>query len=81
MMIGKLGLSLVAAAQAKPALPNNFSLKHNIRGFDYSHKCVLDDFPFELETGEITKTLCSVGFASPPDWLKSYDCLIAKGKK
>jgi ABC-type ATPase with predicted acetyltransferase domain len=33
-----------------------------------------------LETGEITKTLCIVGFASPPDWLKAYDCL-SQGEK
>jgi ABC-type dipeptide/oligopeptide/nickel transport system ATPase subunit len=32
------------------------------------------------ETGEITKALSSVGFASPPDWLKSYDCL-SQGEK
>ena len=43
-------------------------------------KCVLDDFPEDLEIGEITKTLCSVGFASPPDWLKAYDCL-SQGEK
>jgi len=41
---------------------------------------VLDYFPDELETGEITKALCSVGFASPPDWLKSYECL-SQGEK
>ena len=40
----------------------------------------LDDFPQELETSEITRMLCSVGFASPPDWLKSYDCL-SQGEK
>ncbi len=34
----------------------------------------------DLETTEITKTLCSVGFASPPDWLKSYNCL-SQGEK
>jgi ABC-type ATPase with predicted acetyltransferase domain len=41
---------------------------------------VLDDFPEGLETSEITRMLCSVGFASPPDWLKSYDCL-SQGEK
>jgi ABC-type ATPase with predicted acetyltransferase domain len=46
----------------------------------YNGKCVLDDFPQELETSEITRMLCSVGFASPPDWLKSYDCL-SQGEK
>lgn len=51
-----------------------------IRGFEYRHKCVLDDFPKELETKEVTRALCSVGFASPPDWLKSYDCL-SQGEK
>ncbi len=30
--------------------------------------------------GEITKALSSVGFASPPDWLKSYNCL-SQGEK
>jgi ABC-type ATPase with predicted acetyltransferase domain len=40
----------------------------------------LDDFPEGLETGEITRGLCSVGFASPPDWLKGYDCL-SQGEK
>ena len=43
-------------------------------------KCILDDFPSGLQTGEITKALSSVGFASPPDWLKSYDCL-SQGEK
>ena len=40
----------------------------------------MDDFPEGLETQEITRLLCSVGFASPPDWLKSYDCL-SQGEK
>jgi ABC-type polar amino acid transport system ATPase subunit len=51
-----------------------------IRNFEYKNKCVLDDFPEGLETSEITRMLCSVGFASPPDWLKSYDCL-SQGEK
>jgi ABC-type dipeptide/oligopeptide/nickel transport system ATPase subunit len=49
-------------------------------GFDYTEKCILDDFPQETETNQITKLLCSVGFASPPDWLKSYSCL-SQGEK
>jgi len=51
-----------------------------IKSFEYHNKCVLDDFPLGLETAEITRMLCSVGFASPPDWLKSYDCL-SQGEK
>lgn len=40
----------------------------------------MDDFPENLSVSEITTALCSVGFASPPDWLKSYSCL-SQGEK
>ena len=40
----------------------------------------MDDFPKNLETNEITRMLCSVGFASPPDWLKPYSYL-SQGEK
>ena len=40
----------------------------------------LMNFPERLETNEITRMLCSVGFASPPDWLKTYSCL-SQGEK
>jgi len=51
-----------------------------ISRFEYSHKSILDDFPESLSVSDITKALCSVGFASPPDWLKSYDQL-SQGEK
>jgi ABC-type dipeptide/oligopeptide/nickel transport system ATPase subunit len=60
---------------AKRLFPEAYTL-----GFVYSHKCILDDFPEILETGEITKMLCRVGFASPPDWLKACSCL-SQGEK
>ncbi len=60
---------------AKQLFPEAF-----ITGFEYTHQCILDDFPEGLETGEITRVLCSVGFASPPDWLKAYSCL-SQGEK
>ena len=80
MVIGRLALSLAAVAPAKQALPNSFSQRPISEVSEYKSKCVLDDFPEELETSEITRMLGSVGFASPPDWLKSYDCL-SQGEK
>ena len=50
---------------AKKLFPNEY-----ITSFEYQGKCILDDFPTELSTSEITRMLCSVGFASPPDWLR-----------
>ncbi len=60
---------------AKRLFPDSY-----IKCFEYTHQCILDDFPEGLETGEITRLLCSVGFASPPDWLKAYSCL-SQGEK
>jgi ABC-type glutathione transport system ATPase component len=60
---------------AKYLWPNAY-----IKGFTYKGESILDDFPEELETGEVTRALCSVGFASPPDWLKPYENL-SQGEK
>ena len=73
MIVGRSGSGKTSIA--KQLFPNAY-----IREFEFPNKCVLDDFPQELETSEITKMLCSVGFASPPDWLKSYECL-SQGEK
>jgi len=51
-----------------------------IRGFQYGDVCVLEDFPKTDTVTDITKTLDTVGFASPPDWLKRYECL-SQGEK
>jgi ABC-type ATPase with predicted acetyltransferase domain len=73
VIVGRSGSGKTSIA--KQLFPDDY-----IRSFDYTNKCVLDDFPQKMETNEITKMLCSVGFASPPDWLKSYDCL-SQGEK
>ena len=76
----QVGVIVGRSGSGKTSIAKQLFPDAYIRGFEYSHKCVLDDFPEELETGEITKALCSVGFASPPDWLKAYDCL-SQGEK
>jgi len=60
---------------AKQLFPINY-----IKNLEYTHASILDDFPESLGTKEVTKALCSVGFASPPDWLKNYSCL-SQGEK
>jgi len=76
----QVGVIVGRSGSGKTSIASQLFPDAYIKGFNYSHKCILDDFPEELETGEITKALCSVGFASPPDWLKSYDCL-SQGEK
>lgn len=38
-------------------------------------KTVLDDFPTNLSIKEVVGLLCSVGFSSPPCWLRPYSVL------
>ncbi len=76
----QIGVIVGRSGSGKTSIAKKLFSESYIQGFDYNSKCVLDDFPKELETNEITHMLCSVGFASPPDWLKSYDCL-SQGEK
>jgi hypothetical protein len=76
----QIGVIVGRSGSGKTSMAKQLFSDAYIKGFEYMSKCVLDDFPEELETSEITRMLCSVGFASPPDWLKSYDCL-SQGEK
>ena len=73
VIVGRSGSGKTSIA--KQMFPDGY-----ITGFQYTHQCIIDEFPESLETSEITRMLCSVGFASPPDWLKSY-IASAKAKK
>ena len=76
----QVGVIVGRSGSGKTSIAKKLFSEAYIKGFCYSHKCVLDDFPEGLETGDITKAVSSVGFASPPDWLKAYDCL-SQGEK
>ena len=76
----KVGVIVGRSGSGKTSIAKQLFPDAYTKGFEYKSKCVLDDFPEGLETSEITRMLCSVGFASPPDWLKSYDCL-SQGEK
>lgn len=78
----KIGVIVGRSATGKTTLskklfPNAFV---DPTQFKHSSTCMLDDFPADMETNEITKLLCSVGFASPPDWLKPY-AYLSSGEK
>lgn len=46
----------------------------------YEAKAVIDDMPKEKSIKEITKAFTSVGFSSPPSWLKPYG-VLSNGEK
>jgi ABC-type ATPase with predicted acetyltransferase domain len=48
--------------------------------YDYKSQAVIDDMPKGKSIKEITKAFTSVGFASPPSWLKPYE-VLSNGEK
>ena len=51
-----------------------------IDGYEYTHESILDDMPKDASVSEICQALTSVGFASPPSWLKPY-AVLSNGEK
>jgi ABC-type polar amino acid transport system ATPase subunit len=71
----QIGVICGRSATGKSTIAKTLFPEDYVQGFTYSAATVLDDFPENLTVAEITRALTSVGFASPPDWLKPYACL------
>jgi ABC-type ATPase with predicted acetyltransferase domain len=71
----KIGVIVGRSGTGKTSIAKQLFPKEYIRGFEYTSDTILDDFPENVPINEITKALCNVGFASPPDWLKAYENL------
>ena len=76
----QIGVIVGRSGTGKTSIAKELFPEAYIKEFDYSHNSILDDFPEDLSVSDITKTLCSVGFSSPPDWLKRYEQL-SSGEK
>lgn len=49
-------------------------------GYEWKAQSVVDDFDSSLTPKQITEALSSVGFSSPPDWLKPFS-VLSNGQK
>lgn len=60
---------------ARELFPNDY-----VMSFSYTASNVIDDMPEGQTVKEITKMFNSVGFSSPPSWLKPYN-VLSNGEK
>lgn len=74
-----IGLIVGRSGTGKTTIASELFGKY-IRNFEYKAECVLDDFPKDASMREIEMALTSVGFASPPSWLKPY-AVLSNGEK
>ena len=73
LIVGKSGSGKTTIA--KQLFPDSY-----ITNFQYSAETILDDMPKDCSVEDITKAFNSVGFSSPPSWLKSYS-VLSNGEK
>ena len=75
-----VGLIVGGSGTGKSTIAKEVFPQAYIVGYEYKAKSVIDDMPKEKSVKEIEQTFTSVGFSSPPSWLKPYD-VLSNGEK
>jgi len=71
-----VGLIVGPSGCGKSTIARELWPGHLAREWPWSaDRSVVDDFPADLGIKDITALLCSVGFSSPPSWLKPFGVL------
>lgn len=71
-----VGLIVGASGSGKSTVARELFGEHLVGGYDWPEdKALVDGFPAGLSIKDITGWLSSVGFSSPPAWLRPYRCL------
>jgi ABC-type lipoprotein export system ATPase subunit/GNAT superfamily N-acetyltransferase len=76
-----IGLIVGASGSGKTTLARELFGANLIEGFEWpADKSIVDAFPSDLGIKEITGLLSSVGFSSPPSWLRPFH-VLSNGEK
>lgn len=71
-----LGLIVGPSGSGKSTIARNLFADSLVSGYDWpSDRSLVDAFPDTMPIDEITGLLSSVGFSSPPSWLRPFACL------
>lgn len=76
----QIGLIVGNSGTGKSTIARELFKDAYITNFDYNAESVLDDMPKDCSVEQIAKTFNSVGFSSPPSWLKPYS-VLSNGEK
>lgn len=75
-----VGLIVGGSGTGKTTIVRELFPDEYIYGHSYGSSSIIDEFPEGKDIDEIIKVLMSVGFSSPPSWLKPYD-VLSMGEK
>lgn len=75
-----VGLIVGGSGTGKSTIAKEVFKDYYYTDFEYKAPSVIDDMPKGKSVKEIEKAFTSVGFASPPSWLKPY-AVLSNGEK
>lgn len=76
----QIGIIVGASGSGKTTISKEiFGSEYNTK-YSYTNESILDDMPNDSSIDEIIKAFNSVGFSSPPSWLKPYS-VLSNGQK
>ena len=76
----KIGLIVGGSGTGKTTIAREVFKDAYFCGYDYKAAAVVDDMPKGAGIKDIEKAFTSVGFSSPPSWLKPYN-VLSNGEK
>jgi ABC-type polar amino acid transport system ATPase subunit len=76
----QIGLIVGKSGTGKTTIAKQLFENAYITSYEYSAETILDDMPKECSLEQITNAFNSVGFSSPPSWLKPYS-VLSNGQK
>lgn len=75
-----IGLIVGKSGSGKSTIAKELFGENLITNYEYTHDNILDDMPKNVSVNDICIALSSVGFSSPPSWLKPYS-VLSNGEK
>ena len=75
-----VGVIVGGSGTGKSTIAKQLFKRFYVFGYQYDNRSVLDNMPSRCTTKEIELAFTSVGFSSPPCWLKPYD-VLSTGEK
>jgi ABC-type lipoprotein export system ATPase subunit len=76
----QVGLIVGKSGTGKTTIAKQLFEDAYVTSYEYTKETVLDDMPKECSVEQITSAFNSVGFSSPPSWLKPYS-VLSNGQK
>lgn len=75
-----IGVIVGGSGTGKSTIAKELFSDYYVVGFSYDNRSVLDNMPENKTVNEIERAFTSVGFSSPPSWLKPYS-VLSTGEK